>query len=51
MRVREEGRGSAAAVSSRNGAHVLLYFYSAFRMRRPKQKVEGEKDYEDDDEE
>ena len=28
-------------VSSRNGTHIVLY--SVFRMRRPKQKVEGER--------
>ena len=44
-----EGERGGGRVSSRNGTHVLLY--SAFRMRRPKQKVEGGKDYEDDDEE
>ena len=47
---REEGRGERTGrVSSRNGTHIVLY--SVFRMRRPKQKAEGEKDYGDNDEE
>ena len=51
MRAREGGREGerTGRVSSRNGTHIVLY--SVFRMRRPKQKVEGEKDYDDDDDE
>ena len=45
MRVREEERKGGertGRVSSRNGTHTIV-LYSVFRMRRSKQKAEGER--------
>ena len=44
-----KGEERTGRVSSRNGTHTIV-LYSVFRMRRPKQKVEGEKDYDNDEE-